>query len=197
VRHGFVKSVDLRTSDATRACFLAYDADAYLNEQAMPVDWRLWLNGSAETDLFDDRAETAPVLTRKPAAERPVDPVAYRQVLQTLNPNAPVRREKQYFVPAELTALEPAVRDICTCLSWELTQLAPLNYGLKVAVKQGFRRAEVNVHWGKKGYSVVRSPKTGTDPALSDLLYGHLYGLLFPEPVAVAGVLTRVDLSMN
>ena len=189
LRHGFVKSVDLRTSDVTRACFLAHDPTVYHNPDAMSVDWRLWLPnhtqggelGFGESDVSDfDRVVSA----RKPAVERPINEVAYRDMLRTINPNTPSRREKQTFVPDELWTIEPAVRAICGQFSWELTEMTPLNYGLKVAVKQGFRRAEVNVCYGKKGFSVVRSPKTGTDPTLSNLLYGELFRLLFPEPVA-------------
>ena len=51
-------------------------------------------------------------------------------------------------------------------------------------VKQGYRKAEVNVFFGKRGFSVVKSPKTGTDAALMDLLYGILFAHLFPVPVS-------------
>lgn len=198
VRHGFVKSVDLRTADATRACFLAHDADLHYNPDAMPIDWRLWLSnaGQTESDLFGNDTDR-PVAGRKPVHERPVDEAAYHNVLRSINPNTPSRRQKQTFVPAALTELEPAMRTVCTQFGWELTELAPLNYGLKVAVKQGFRRAEVNAFYGKRGFSVVKSPKTGTDPALADLLYGQLYQLLFAEPVAFENGLTPVPMSMN
>ena len=198
VRHGFVKSVDLRTADATRACFLAHDADAHHNPDAMPVDWRPWLPDvqPADNDLFGCDSDH-PAALRKPADERPVDETAYRHVLRSINPNTPSRRPKQTFVPDELTALTPALREICHQLGWELTELAPLNYGLKVAVKQGLRRAEVNVHYGKKGFSVAISPKTGTDPALAHLLYGQIYQRLFSEPIGAGAVLTEVSVSMN
>lgn len=187
-RHGFVKSIDLRTADATRACFLAHDPAVFYNPDAMPVDWRLWLPTAGEAiDLaapafMDEPAGHAPA-KRTPAAERPIDEVAYAAVRQMISPNTTVRRPKQTFVPDELAEIEPAVRSLCGRLGWELTELAPLNYGLKVAVKHGLRRAEVNVHWGKRGFSVVKSPKTGTDPALMDWLHAELYRLLFPEPV--------------
>lgn len=187
LKHGFVKSVDLRTADVTRACFLAYDPMAYYNPDAMPVDWRLWLPEQGllgELQGDDDIDSDRVVSVRKPAVERPINEAAYRDVLRAINPNMPCRREKQTFVPNELWAIEPAVRAVCTQFTWELTGFTPLNYGLKVAVKQGFRRAEVNVFYGKKGFSVVQSPKTGTDLTLANLLYSELFRLLFPEPVA-------------
>ena len=204
-QHGFADSLDLRTADATRACFLAHDPNPHHNPDAMPVDWRIWLQPDpfADTDepTFVEQDTETPErtarATRKPAAERPINEAAYGNVLRAMNPNAPVRPQKQTFVPDALTELEPAIRTICASLSWELTDLTPLNYGLKVAVKQGFRRAEVNVHYGKKGYSVVVSPKTGTDPALAKLLHGQLFGLLFPDRVATEAVLDTLTVSLN
>lgn len=92
LKHGFVKSVDLRTSDATRACFLAYDPTAYHNPDAMPVDWRLWLPNHTQSGelLFDDDTDSDGVVSvRKPAVERPINEVAYRDLLRAINPNIP------------------------------------------------------------------------------------------------------------
>ncbi len=197
-RHRWAQGLDLRTCDVTRACFLAHDPAAYYNPDAFPVDWRAWLLAD-DDGLFADglptptngvamsgRAtggEPAQPATRKPLAERPIDPVAYDAVRQQINPKAPVRREKQVTVPEELYAVEPVLRQLCQHLNWELRTVEKLNYGLKFGIRHGLRSAEVNVYWGKRGYSLVRSPKTGTDPALNDLLYQHLFGLLFPESV--------------
>ena len=185
--YGFVKSVDLRTSDATRACFLAHDPDCYHNPDSMPVDWQIWLptvseerSQMADAKLLESDIQVA---ARKSAADRPINEARYRDVLRAINPTAPVRREKQTFVPDALAEIQPAVRVICSQLNWELTEFAPLNFGLKVAIKQGLWRAEVNVFYGKRGFSVIRSPKTGTDPTLADALYRELYKLLFPTPV--------------
>ncbi|MEZ0542412.1 CRISPR-associated primase-polymerase type B [Fibrella arboris] len=185
--YGFVQSVDLRTSDATRACFLAHDPACYHNPDSMPVDWQIWLPTASQegnqSDDFDLSGTDVQVVARKAPADRPINEEKYRNVLQTMNPTAPVRREKQTYVPDELAGIQPAVCRIGSQLNWELTEFAPLNFGLKVVVKQGFRRAEVNVFYGKRGFSVVRSPKTGTDPTLADVLYNQLYNLLFPAPV--------------
>ena len=185
VRHRWTKSVDLRTSDVTRACFLAHDPSAHYNPDALTVDWRVWLTDADGFSVTDDPDATITV-TRKPASERPVDAVAYGKVMRQINPNTTaVRREKQVHIPAELLALEPVVRDLCQSLNWELRAVENLNYGLKFGIRQGLRSAEVSVYWGKRGFTVVRSPKTGTDPAFNDLLHSHLFGLLFPEPVTV------------
>ncbi len=208
-RHRWAAGIDLRTSDVTRACFLAHDPHAYHNPDAFPVDWRAWRHADDEDGLLPgltdtmtsdgaptDRAGAGTLLTRKPLAERPIDDLAYGAVLKQINPNAPVRRERQMTIPDALREMEPVVGNLCRQLNWDLRAVEPLNYGLKFCIRHGLRSAEVSVYWGKRGYSVVKSPKTGTDPALNDLLYGQLFGLLFVEPVAT-NALEVMPLSVN
>lgn len=200
----WANSLDLRTCDVTRACFLAHDPSAYFNPEAMPVDARLW---RVEADELPQQpvqvgeeahAGRDGATQRRPAAERPIDPIAYQRVLKQVNPHTTaVRPARQTHVPDALHPLEPDVRLICERLGWTLTAVQPLNYGLKFMIQQGFRTAEVNVFWGKRGYSVVKSPKTGTDPDLSGLFCEQLVALLFPPAVVGPGVLPTHDFSLN
>lgn len=99
VRHRWTKSVDLRTSDVTRACFLAHDSSAHFNPDAQSIDWQMWLT---DAEGFSFAEETDPAPTRKPASERPIDLGAYNQVLKQINPNTTaVRRERQVHIPDE------------------------------------------------------------------------------------------------
>lgn len=196
-RHRFTRSIDLRTSDVTRACFLAHDPHAYYNANAFPVDWQRWVQDpEGEPLLASPTKDVAALATIK--APKPINATAYQEVLKQVNPRstAPTRREKQVFVPDELLPLEMEVRELCHGLNWELVVVERLNYGLKFCIRQGYRTAEINAFHGKKGFSLVRSPKTGTDPALSMLLYDKLYTLLFPAPVTENVSLAEV-LSLN
>jgi hypothetical protein len=175
-------SVDMRTSDAARACFLSHDSNAYFNPMPKAVQWQAYLSTSMLT--FDhsnplDAASTTVSPTDSPP-QNPINEVAYQAVLRKINPNAPVRLPKQTHVPELLHQIEPVVREVCQENKLELVQVQPLNFGLKFMVRSGTRSAEVNVFYGKKGFSVVRSPKTGTDPTIADLLYHCIYNLLFP-----------------
>ena len=93
----------------------------------MPVDWRLWLP-EAETLFFDGSTDAIPAQTgRRTAHQRG----GLRACARPLTPSLTSRREKQTFVPDELQAIEPAVREICTQLNWELIDLTPSTTGLK------------------------------------------------------------------
>lgn len=177
-RMGLGGSVDLRTSDVTRACFLAHDPSAYFNPNAQPL--KLY---TAATELLFAETDTTEVV-QELIDKKIINEVAYREVLREVSPHAPVRAVKKVQVVQELLDLQPRLEDLCQKASLEVVELLPIQYGLKVMVKQGHRKAEVNVFWGKKGFSVVKSPKTGTDATLMDLLYGVIYQFLFPPMVA-------------
>lgn len=181
-------SVDMRTSDAARACFLSHDSNAYFNPTPKAVQWQAYVSTSMLT--FDHANPLDPASTSLPqnavisSPQNPINEVAYQAVLRKINPNAPVRRPKQTHVPELLHQIEPMVREVCQENKLELVQVQPLNFGLKLMVRSGTRLAEVNVFYGKKGFSVVRSPKTGTDPTIADLLYHCIYNLLFPSEIS-------------
>ncbi|AYQ36646.1 hypothetical protein DTQ70_30450 (plasmid) [Runella sp. SP2] len=180
-RTGLVSSVDLRTSDASRACFLAHDANAYFNPNAEPLVVEIM---TLEEDLFSKQT----LIEKKEATKTETKPIfnetAYREVLREVSPTAPTRTVKQAFVPQELLDFMPEIDVLCQKAGLEVFEKMPIQYGIKVLVKQGYRKAEVNVFFGKRGFSVVKSPKTGTDAALMDLLYGILYAHLFPAPIS-------------
>lgn len=180
-RHRFTRSIDLRTSDVTRACFLAHDPAVYFNPDAFSVDWQLWLSNDEELPMAPSTPEPVAPLS----GPKPINELAYQAVLKQVNPQstAASRRPKQVLVPDELLPLQDEVRALCQQLNWELKAIEKLNYGLKFCIRQGYRAAEVNAFYGKKGFSLVRSPKTGTDSVLADLLFAKLFGLLFPETV--------------
>ncbi|MFN4146876.1 MAG: CRISPR-associated primase-polymerase type B [Runella sp.] len=174
-----IGSLDYRTSDATRACFLSHDPEAFFRKDALPVAWKSFLpQQSLSFDHHNPFRPEAP----NPTDPKPINEGAYKAILKKINPNAPVRRDKQTFVPEILYEIMPIVQDICLQHDVSLVGTQPLNYGLKLMIKKGTRNAEINLHFGKKGFSIVKSPKTGTDPQLSEWFYGVLFDLLFrPE----------------
>lgn len=168
-----VGSLDLRTSDAARACFLAHDPEAYYRPEAEAVRWEAYL---AEGRLEAGGPPAVPAATPKE-----IDQEAYRAVLQKINPRSRPRPEKQLHVPAIFEEVAPMIEQLCAQQGLTLVASMPLNYGLKYQVKKGTRTAELNVFYGKRGFSVVRSPKTGSDPQLAETLYQLVYGLFFRD----------------
>ncbi|WP_211835053.1 hypothetical protein [Porphyromonas levii] len=45
-----------------------------------------------------------------------------------------------------------------------------ISYGKKIRASVGTNKAEINLFFGKRGYSVVQSPRTGTSAELNEAL---------------------------
>ncbi len=186
-------SIDLRTCDATRACFLAHDPHVYVNPLALPIDWKHFV-----TPLFQDDTPVTTPAKPQVKEKKEIDPQKYEAVLKSINPQATIKKaNKQVFVPDVLQKMEGDLSMLCKMHNWELVQLQPLNYGIKVMIRQGYRSAEVNVFHGKKGFSLVLSPKTGTDPHLAHALHKALEGLLFTPTCTTEGISLNPVLMQN
>lgn len=44
-----------------------------------------------------------------------------------------------------------------------------ISYGKKLSLAVGTKSAKINIFYGKRGFSVVKSPKCGTNKELNDL----------------------------
>lgn len=172
-------SVDLKTCDATRACFLAFDENTFYNPNAQTVDW----NHYVPSELSDEHLLFTQTTVKLPAV---LDETKYQGVLKAINPKAIVKKEpKNITVPTILLEMQSDFEHLAKGNNWQMVDLVKINYGIKVIVKQGYRVAEVNVFYGKKGFSIVHSPKTGTDQLLAEALFKAISTLLFvPEVTA-------------
>ena len=63
------------------------------------------------------------------------------------------------------------MRDFIQELGFSIKEIVNIQYGKKIKVQIGLKQAEVNLFYGKKGFSAVKSPKSGTDPELNSILF--------------------------
>lgn len=66
-------------------------------------------------------------------------------------------------------------------LSLELYETEPIQYGRKIRIKTGRMFAEINIFYGKRGFTVVKTNKSGTNEALADLASKAIEQILRPE----------------
>ena len=169
--------IDKQTSDVTRACFVSYDPDAYYN----PDSEKVILNNYVATDnplaMFDQKREQEETAAEKPSpqkgAEEPradVDADIMRNIKAILNPNAAKRPEKPVYVPEQLNDIMGELKDYITRTGVEVTEVINISYGKKIRTRMRLRQAEVNLFYGKRGFSVVKSPRTGTDAEFNELM---------------------------
>ena len=173
--------VDLRTCDVSRVCFLGHDPEAVFTPTVAPLVWGELLPSEPE------RMELTPVRTPEGNEVRVPDAETYRHLRQLVNPQRPARPPgPEPFVPLRLREVEELIRSQFSASATRLTEILPIRYGLKLKFTEGPHEAELNVFYGKRGFSVVRSPRTGTHPALNDAVYQQVFELLFNAASALA-----------
>ena len=62
--------------------------------------------------------------------------------------------------------LKPYIEEIGVVIS----EVINIQYGKKIRFKMGLKQAEINLFFGKKGFSVVQSPRSGTNAELNQLM---------------------------
>ncbi|MFZ4545377.1 MAG: CRISPR-associated primase-polymerase type B [Saprospiraceae bacterium] len=177
--------VDLSTSDATRACFLSSDAAAFINpmaeavfmDQYVPNVELLNFSNDSFMTLTNNGANEADVLAQ-PAVEKVsetrhfeadancshhIQPDAYAQVLSTLKTKArPNPLQRETAVPEPLVRLMPVLEKSLLQKGIQLLVVRDVQFGKQVQMQCGMDLAEINIYYGKKGFSVVMTTKKGT-----------------------------------
>lgn len=172
--------LDIRTSDVTRACFMSVDSSAYYNPDAEPVDMAEIIDMedssvllmqkkeveesmSALTDIADSSSNAVEI--REP------DDDAMERIRGLLNMKTKkVSVERPVFVPAILDTIQGELSNYVRDIGFMVSDIINIQYGKKIRAKLGLKNAEINLFYGKRGFSVVVSPKTGTDGTLNVLI---------------------------
>lgn len=167
---------DKRTSDVTRACFLSVDPEAYFNESCEPVDLGMYVQTADPLAMFDQLSrqkkdereiptEKETLSTREPEKE------IMERIKQCLNPNAKSTRKKaDAFVPDQLNSIINYLVAYVENTGLVVSEVIDIQYGKKIRISMGVKQAEINLFYGKKGFSVVKSPRSGTSAELNDLV---------------------------
>lgn len=180
-QYGLNQVVDKVTSDATRACFLSYDENAWLNANFVAVKMAEYIN-------FDDYSQVEEAKTiikkveQKPAVAEPkqeLTPDLLSQIKQKLNPNIRQQKPKDYFVPEEVDQVMQELKGKVAEYQIELTESHPIQYGRKLRFKLQDKWAQLNVFYGKKGYKVVKTPVSNSDADLGEVVHQILCQFFF------------------
>ncbi len=167
--------IDTSTSDVTRACFISFDPNSYFNPAADTIDLQKFIDTSNISELFQvkktiekELAESPPQKSKKEKSEP--DDEAMLKIKELLNPNLKTKiKKKEAYVPDELNII---IEDLISYLSDAgliIKEVINIHYVKKIRLKLNLKEAEINIFYGSKGYSVVQSPRRGTDDKLNEL----------------------------
>lgn len=167
--------IDLRTSDVCRACFLSSDNEVYYNPSPEPVDINSFIDIHDVSSMFEMKRE----LEREEKAQPMLDPKKESTADPDKDTMLKIRRQLQgkpieppvqnVFVPEELNQI---IEEIVECLKENgivVANTRNIQYGKNLQMQLGLKKAEINLFHGKRGFTVVECPRTGTNPELNHL----------------------------
>jgi hypothetical protein len=184
--------LDKTTSDVSRACFFSYDPHLRINHNAEWININDYINFSnpaeaeeAEQWLKEDKQKEQ--ITEAKIQKNQIDNDSLLAIKKKLNPNYREKKPKNYFVPKVLEKIEKDITANVEKYSIRVQEIRNINYGKKYIFAYENKIAELNIFFGKKGYSVVKSTKRGTSEELCDIVFQlcceYLYSDNTPNPI--------------
>lgn len=168
--------LDLNTNDVTRACFVSVDLKAYYNPNSTCIDINKYLNTENTSDLFDiqkileEKEIKSGQLDDKTKVKYNADDDALDKIKSLLNLTLKNKIEKNNaYVPIELDEVMDKLIPYLNEADINVVDVINIHYGKKIKLKLNFREAEINLFFGKRGYSVVQSPRKGTNEEFSNV----------------------------
>jgi len=172
------KTIDYSTSDATRICFLSYDEKVYINYNAEKVNADIYI---PEFDLLQHTELFPENLKEKETKEQSKEMISnkqYKAILEKLNPKTP-KPQKKYIVPEILNIVSEMLVKEFKKNNLYIDCISDINYGKKVIVKDGNLFASYNIFYGRKGFSVVKTPVRNSNEDLLEICVRITENLLY------------------
>ena len=106
------------------------------------------------------------------SASRSNDPddEVLEKIKARLNPRmARVRETRPVYVPEQIGHIMAGLKEYIKNSGLTLSEAISIQYGKKLRMSLGLKQAEVNIFFGRRGFSVVACPRCGTDDELNTL----------------------------
>lgn len=171
--------IDNRTSDVTRACFLSADQEAWYNPEAHTIDMdslvdfnnQLTISNIEQALREKEKNETRVTPVDDTDVKAEINNEILAEIRQKLNPRLVEKQKKEVYVPEQLNAVLPLIEKRSAELGLSIIEVISIQYGKKI--KFGVRHfwAEINLFHGKRGFSVVKTPKSGSNEELTQIAF--------------------------
>ncbi|MDL2221424.1 CRISPR-associated primase-polymerase type B [Parabacteroides sp. OttesenSCG-928-N08] len=168
--------IDRQTSDVARACFISMDPNAYFCPEAEPVDMKAFIDVDNSLSLFETKHEMEKQLVEAqknlpPQEPKRKDPDAdsMEHIKEILKLKKRIAEKPPVYVPEQLNAIMADLQLHIQDTGILVKEVINISYGKKIRMQLGLKQAEINLFYGKRGFSVVKSPRCGTDSELNDV----------------------------
>lgn len=172
--------LDSKTCDATRACFISYDPLAYFQSNPTFINLSDYLNFnnvdsifSQDSSLINSNNEMCKRLIKsEPKVMVDPDKATLQHIKEILGQKRAllVQNKPPVYVPEILDEVIAEVKHIIEETGIIVTNITDIQYGKKIHSSLGLKTSEVNLFFGKKGFSVVQTPKRGCSSELNEIV---------------------------
>lgn len=182
LQYSLQQVIDAKTCDVARACFMSVDPDAYYNSDAEPVDIEKFLPLHDTSQLLTLKKEVESNLSEISKSAQSVDSGQTKpaepddEAMATIRAKLDIKmrnntKEKIVFVPEVLNDIIADVIHKLKEFGLDVYDVINISYGKKIRARLGRKLAEINLFYSiHRGFTVVISPRTGTDPDLNNIL---------------------------
>ncbi|MCC8186839.1 MAG: CRISPR-associated primase-polymerase type B [Bacteroides sp.] len=178
--------IDTRTSDVCRACFISSDPQVYYHPDARHIDITDYIDHNNPLALFEMKKELADSIRNTLSVPNENLPKEKDPNLESIQKIKNILRLRSHpgkkalpYVPEQLNEMMEELRRLIVNTGIQVYEIININYGKKIKMKLGLKMAEINLFYGKRGFSVVKSPKSGTNSELNDIAFDLISEFLY------------------
>jgi hypothetical protein len=166
--------LDSCTSDVSRACFISSDNNAYFNPQCTPIDIETFID-TENSDSFFEIARGQEAVEKSIHKEHTSSPDPDQNIMdkikeRLLHKERSSEHKKEVIVPKEIDEIMEDLKNEVKSYGISVIEIINIQYGKKLRLQAGHKQAEINIFFGKRGFSVVKSPRHGTNDELNSLM---------------------------
>ncbi|MDR1517504.1 MAG: hypothetical protein LBS52_05370 [Dysgonamonadaceae bacterium] len=184
-QYGLQQVIDACTSDVARACFVSHDPDAYFNANADTVKMENFVDfdnpfqiGELKRELSQQEKNAVGVTQNDPPREKEPDADTLAFIKQKLGNRHAAPQKPQVFVPEQLNQILENLKEYVKEAGVFIDEISDISYGKKFKMHAGMSQAEINLFFGKRGFSVVKSSRQGTSDSLNELMAMYIQAFI-------------------
>lgn len=177
--------LDKQTSDVARACFVSYDPKAYFNSECELVNMVSYVdfNNLLEVKELERSFKVQKNKVKESEAKEVMTDDLMEAIKLKLNPNLKSRPAKKIYVPDILERIIETVTKSVNEYDIMVKEVKSIHYGKQFTFSiDELRWAEINIFYGKKGFSIVKSMKSGSNEELAEIVKTILTDLFYNLP---------------
>lgn len=166
--------IDTKTCDVARACFISVDKNVFYNADCESIKLGDFFNAADIKQSLEKKRDLDKLTEAKHSLSEthpkdPDDEVLQRIKMQLKEKKDKIKHKEEVAVPEELNKIIDGVKEHIHSFGITVDNIINIQYAKKIQCSLGLRKSEINLFYGKHGFKVVISPKSGISSELNEV----------------------------